>query len=118
MKKSNLEPKRMRLTQKQQKIKFRAQVKCYIMTPTFIPTLARKPDNYISGGKQPVRVPISEFTQPRLKRPEGGRKPEAVNRKCKTGFESSKDKQTTKPVPAVEYKYAWSSGYSVNRGGG
>ena len=82
-----------------------------------ISTLAKRPDNYISGERQPVRVSISEFTQPRLKRPEGGRKPEAVNRKCKTGFESSKDKQTTKPVPAVEYKYAWSSGYSVNQGG-
>ena len=93
MKKSNLEPKRMRLTQKQQKIKFRTQAKCYIMTSTSIPTLARKPDNYISGGKQPVRVPIAEFTQPRLKRPGGGLKPEATSRKCKTGFESSKDKQ-------------------------
>ena len=104
----------MRLTQKQQKkFKFRTQAKRYI-----IPTLARKPDNYISGGKQPVRVPIAEFTQPRLKRPGGGLKPEAASRKCKTGFESSEDKQITKPVPAVEYKYAWSSGYSVNRGGG
>ena len=87
------------------------------MIPTFIPTLARKPDNYFSGGKQPVRVLTAEFTQPRLKRPGGGLKPEATSRKCKTGFESSKDKQTTKPVPAVEYKYAWSSGYSVNQGG-
>ena len=63
------------------------------MIPTFIPTLAKKPDNYFSGGKQPVRVLTAEFTQPRLKRPGGGLKPEATSRKCKTGFESSKDKQ-------------------------
>ena len=83
----------MRLAQKQEKIKFRAQIKCYIMIPTFIPTLAKKPDNYFSGGKQPVQVLTAEITQPRLKRPEGGLKPEATSRKCKTGFESSKDKQ-------------------------
>ena len=70
----------MRLTQKQQKIKFRAQIKCYIMIPTFIPTLAKKPDNYFSGGKQPVQVLTAEITQPRLKRPEGG-----LNRKRPAG---------------------------------
>ena len=53
----------------------------------------QKRDNYFSGGKQPVRVLTAEFTQPRLKRPGGGLKPEATSRKCKTGFESSKDKQ-------------------------
>ena len=62
----------MRLTQKQEKINFRAQIKCYIMMSTFIPTLAKKPDNYFSGRKQPVQVLTAEVTQPRLKRPGGG----------------------------------------------
>ena len=79
----------MRLTQKQEKIKFRAKIKVLHNDTNVLPTLAKKPDNYFSGGKQPVQVLTAEITQPRLKRPEGGlNRPEMQNR-----FWSSKDKQ-------------------------
>ena len=35
---------------------------------TFIPTLAEKPDNYSSGGKQPVQILTADVTQPRLEK--------------------------------------------------
>ena len=56
------------------------------MMSTFIPTLAKEPDNYFSGGKQPVQVLTAEVTQPRLKRPGAGQ-PEVIDRKCKTGID-------------------------------
>ena len=71
------------------KSNLRAQVKCYTMISTFLHNLA-KPDNSLSGGKQPVLILTAEITQPWLKRPEARQKSETTDRKYKTGYDRQK----------------------------
>ena len=74
-----------RAHKKKSRIPFENLRECNIINLAFERILAKKPDNYFSGHKEPDYVHTAEVTQPRLKRPGAGR-PEVIDRNNKTGI--------------------------------